>query len=575
MRQKVHIAKQNRTVTITDTSSARPSSTVATFLAKGGEASVYQMQGNVLKIYHDSNKAIPENKIQELSVLNINPSIVAPKNLVYGKGNKIVGYVMSYVLGADPLCQFFPKAYKKRHSISQNDIAEMVKNSQSILDFIHSNDILVVDLNELNILAKRPPNANGAMTFIDVDSYQTKNFPATAIMESIRDRQIKGLKWDEGSDWFSWACIMFNLYTNIHPYMGKHPSYTGEKNGRSRLEQRMDDNISIFDKDVSYPKGVVNDFGVIPRRHLDWFKSVFVHGDRMPPPLPDMSVPLVVDSQINIIRGNVNFDVVETLNFEEDIIAVFSLFGSQYYTTRNYVYREGRQILSKTSPNKAVGFSDKMQPVIMSDAVLYDKDGNKILSVTSNEFFGRNGKIYNLNHDSLNLIETKTLNHKIFANESKLDSVSFAAKKFDGVVIQNLLGQVHLTIPYDEKKSCTVKVEELNDYRILDARSEDKFTVIVAEKGGKYSRFIVIIDYGSKTYHIKETKNVMFDIINFTVIRGMCILMIDSNSIALFKDLKTIRLIDNTPFDSSCVLFNDGNGVFFCDGPRVYSLKMK
>ena len=56
--------------------------------------------------------------------------------------------------------------------------------------------------------------------FIDVDSYQTAGFPATAIMDSIRDRHSS--TYSAGTDWFSFAILAFQMFVGVHPYRGKH-----------------------------------------------------------------------------------------------------------------------------------------------------------------------------------------------------------------------------------------------------------------------------------------------------------------------------------------------------------------
>jgi len=75
------------------------------------------------------------------------------------------------------------------NNISQENIVNLIKNIQIIVGDIHKAGCLAVDLNELNILVdytwEQP-------FFIDVDSFQTSHFPATAIMESIIDRKANG-----------------------------------------------------------------------------------------------------------------------------------------------------------------------------------------------------------------------------------------------------------------------------------------------------------------------------------------------------------------------------------------------
>ena len=110
--------------------------------------------------------------------------------------------------------------------------------------------------------------------FIDTDSYKTKSYNATAIMESIRDRHSSS--FNTNTDWFSWAIITFQMFIGIHPFKGKHPKF-------SNLDERMMNNVSVLNSSVSIPK-LCASFDVIPQAYREWYKAVFEDGKRVPPP---------------------------------------------------------------------------------------------------------------------------------------------------------------------------------------------------------------------------------------------------------------------------------------------------
>src|SRR5207248_7337064 len=106
---------------------------------------------------------------------------------------------------------------------------------------VHERGILIVDLNEMNFLLDASVEE---ILFIDVDSYQTPGFPATALMESIRDRHAA--RFSQATDWFSFGIVSFQMFTGIHPYRGKHPTLTG-------LDARMERNVSVLNPEVAVP----------------------------------------------------------------------------------------------------------------------------------------------------------------------------------------------------------------------------------------------------------------------------------------------------------------------------------
>src|SRR6478736_593639 len=182
------------------------------YKAAGGEGVVYVKNGNAYKIYHDASKMIAVGKIQELSALTM-PNILGPKDIIY-HNNTPVGFVMRYVSDTEFLCKLFTKGFRDKMGVTPDQINHLVKGMQDTLHEIHNKNILVVDYNEMNFLVNR---GFDTVYNIDVDSYQTPSYRATAIMESIRDRKVKSGKFTKESDWFSFATVAFQMYMGTHP----------------------------------------------------------------------------------------------------------------------------------------------------------------------------------------------------------------------------------------------------------------------------------------------------------------------------------------------------------------------
>jgi DNA-binding helix-hairpin-helix protein with protein kinase domain len=166
------------------------------FKAQGGEGSVYVKGLSAYKIYADPSRCIAQAKIDELSVLT-KPNIIRPLELILDEKNRPVGYSMRYAGKTHSLCQLFPKAFRQRNNLTPELMLRLVRELQTGVAHIHSTGILIVDLNEMNFLVSLDFSE---LFFIDVDSYQTPSFPATVLMESVRDRHAKSFTTD--SDWF-------------------------------------------------------------------------------------------------------------------------------------------------------------------------------------------------------------------------------------------------------------------------------------------------------------------------------------------------------------------------------------
>jgi hypothetical protein len=238
------------------------------YLASGGEGSVYSNGGKIYKVFHDSKRILPQKKIHELSSIS-NPHVIIPQDVIFDVSNgHIIGYVTNLVSNANPLLKYFTKTFKNDNNVSPAMIIDLIKKMQTITGDIHKANCLVVDYNELNILVKEEMSEL-VPYYIDCDSYQTPSFKSSAIMTSVMDRRVSGLinghleyHPDEMSDWFSWGVLSFYALINIHPFRAAHPNYRP-----NQKEKQMDDNVSVFDPKSRMPPST-NPLAIIPKRTL-------------------------------------------------------------------------------------------------------------------------------------------------------------------------------------------------------------------------------------------------------------------------------------------------------------------
>jgi hypothetical protein len=555
------------------------------YLAAGGEGEIYVNGGMAYKLYHDPvHKMLPFKKIQELSTI-FNTHVITPQEIIYdpNSGNPL-GYTTKFVDGAEPLLKFFTKTFKDDNNVSPQMINRLVKEMQLITTSIHTARCLVVDYNELNVLVKI--DSNDLIPFyIDTDSYATPSFKATAVMDSIRDRKVsyvdknKVLHYNPTieSDWFSWSILAFWLYSNIHVFRGAHPNYKP----RDKTKQ-MDDGISVFHPNVRVPSSA-NDFNVIPPRHLDWFKRVFLHGERGVPPLPDSTVPLLVPSQIITIQGTDKLGVNEIHAYSGSILDIQSIMGVYYVATKTHIYANHKEVdshnakkinlCSATDGTLIVARQDFSNKITFHTLTKAEPIG----TATSNGLFYRNNAFYTIVGGKLIENTFRSFNSRTMHVSTDVENVSAnSAKIYDGCVIQDLLGKQYLALPYKQGSCFSRHIQELDGYRIVGAKAEKNIVVIIGEKRGQFDRFILIFDKTYNKYDLRKVEDITYDTINFTVMdNGLCILLSSPSELELFVTANQVETLQNPPFDSTMKLFSTSNGIFFINGNSFHQLKKK
>jgi hypothetical protein len=462
-------------------------------------------------------------------------------------------------------------------------VNELVKKMQVITSQIHSAKCLVVDYNELNILVNLGANILDPF-YIDTDSYATPSFKATAVMDSIRDRKASIIDKNGvlhynptiETDWFSFSILAFWIYTNVHAYRGNHPNYKPKDK-----QKQMDDGISVFHPDVRTPI-TVNPFKVIPSRHLDWFKRVFLNGERGIPPLADSSIPLLVPTQMVTITGNDRIDVTEISAYTDAVTSVYQFMGIYYVTTKTKIYANKKEIGSHNSKKALLCCAND------GTLILATQSGNNVsfremnsttpIGVSkSNDMFARNGCIYTVANGKMIENSFMSFGGKIIHRANELENVSTnSAKMYEGCIIQDLLGKKYLTLPYQTGYSFSKYIPQLDGFRVLSAKADKHIVVIMAEKGGIYYRFILIFNKTYTDVQIREVKDVTYDEINFAVMdNGVCVLLASDTELELFAKADKCEVLSNPPFDSSMKLFTTSDGIFFINGNSIHQIKKK
>lgn len=504
------------------------------FKAAGGEANIYIKNGIAYKIFH--NNSFNLGKTRELSVLN-HPNVVRPENVVF-HNNNAVGYTMRVVDG-NVWCQLFTTTFKQREKISNKRVLELIKELKDLVKFVHSNNILVVDLNPMNFLFDKHVYA------IDVNSYQTKNYPATAIMDSVRDRHNQS--FNNGTDWFSWGVITFNALTNIHPYDGNHPKYTGKSD--VKRNKRMLDNVSVFNSEVRYPNAV--DLSIIPNALKDWYIDTFDKGLREE---PVFDVKQVIVNKKVASTGPIK--LTKIYEFDDNVVSYQRLLNKDVILTEKQVIVDSKKY-SREKIKYVVPTVDRLRLVFVSvdhNITVTDELGHS--NVTPNTFdylFTLGDLLYGVQHGKL--LRLDILNYSLpvvaFKQVGNVLDVPQAVLIKDNVLIQNLLGTYH-AIFYEKE----IKQQKLDICgKILDAKYQHNVLQIVFHDGQNIKKWIngTVTDDSTCNFVVKDN--------------GVCV-SVNDNNIELFAE-NSGKIINQHILGD---LFTDGSNVYMIEDNKIFKV---
>lgn len=547
--------------------------TKSNFISSGGEGSIYASKGTAFKIYTNPKAMISHAKIGELSVIT-NSNVIKPERIVLDRKQKAVGYTMRHVSNTYALCQIFPKAFRDRTGMDTDTVLKLIQKMQNTIADIHkTKGMLVVDLNEMNFLVDKKFKD---IYFIDVDSYETPSFPATAIMESIRDWHSS--TFNQLTDWFSFAVVSFQMFIGIHPFKGKHKSIKG-------IKDRMLANVPVFHKDVRFPK-VCLPFDVIPPLYKDWYKALFFDGKRLPPPTGNIQT-IVIPVVIQTINGNEDFEIKEMFEYNSNVIKFLSIDGTRVTVTSKGIYVNNRLVAEENIKDSHIAITPSTSQVFMVQKINGNLSSSNLSGGNSpkehifvEDIMSYKGRVFIKNRDMLSELEFVEMGNNIHVVPRHVANVmENATKLFDGVIIQNILGSFMASIFPSPGTHRQIQCPEFQGYQIIDAKYDSNVLMVIGSKKGKYDKFILKFNDEFSTYSLRKVDDISYSGINFAVLEnGIVVHINDDEDIEIFsnkKDANKMKVVDSSVISGDMKLFNDGVRVVFAKGKKMYRLKMK
>ena len=594
------------------------------FVGQGGEGKVYARGNVAYKVYTDPARMIPVAKIRELAVLT-HSDIIRPDEVLLDAHNRPVGYTMRRVQDAHPLCRLFTRAFRERKGVTPGQMLALVREFQATVQHIHDQGVLVVDMNEMNFLVDRDLQR---MLCIDVDSYKTPGFPATAIMDSIRDRHRSDFSRE--TDWFSFGILTFQMFVGIHPYRGKHATLID-------LDERMQANISVLNPAVTMP-GSCYPLDTLPPAYRDWYEALFEQGVRTPPPTGARFVAAVTPRILHL-PASVRLKIREIARFRTALSAdvadnnatqglpgypfnvpigikktpspaerseeiqgagvvggegVLQLIDSMTVLASDGVYIRGTRKLdwpslhlraSASSAEKALTVTPRLRRLVLAlrdegKLRLWDVAQGKELTctVSIDGLFCYSDRV--LLKQAATFYELRWLETPA-AIQPMLHPVGNAlpqaTRLFDGTAVQDMQGACYVSV-FPETGACrTIRVPELDKARVLDGRFEHNVLMLTSEQAGKYSISILRFDDGYVGYDLRTVSDVVSPDLNFTTLdNGVCLWLNPQDELEIFSNRKgsaSLKLLDE-PALRRARLFKQGTQALFAQGDTLYEMTM-
>jgi hypothetical protein len=513
--------------------------TQAEFKAQGGEGAVYIKGDIAYKVYADPAKMIPTAKIKELAVLTW-PDIVRPQEILWDARKTPIGYSMRSVSDGLVLCQMFPKGFRERMGLTPDKALELVREFQRSVSHVHHSGLLIVDLNEMNFLVD--PQFQHVY-FIDVDSYQTPHFPATALMESVRDRHAQG--WNPGTDWFSFAVVSFQMLVGIHPYKGKHPSL-------KTLEERMCANVSVLNPSVSVPAACLP-FDVIPSAYREWYAAVLERGQRVPPP-DDPFVTITLPAPPMRAEHAGGTFVVEP-------------WPGRCLTDRVLTPQTHREIQATLEGHRVCLYDGHAQQEIPLDLM-----GERLM-ITE-------GRLYLKQGASLLEVDFVETPQRVWPRIRVVGSVlDQATQLFEGVSLQNLLGAWYASVLPSSGVCIQIRLPEMDGFQVIDAKFQGGVLMVVTSQAGRYRKWIFRFNAAYDGYDVRFCDDLQTLGINFVVLdHGVCLHLNDSEELELFParmGAAGMKILSDPELGGDCQLLKDGSQALFSRDGHVYQFKLR
>ncbi|MBT5229923.1 MAG: hypothetical protein HOM11_06555 [Methylococcales bacterium] len=540
------------------------------FVAQGGEGAIYGRGEFAYKIYHQGQAVLSLDKLSELQNIQ-NDNVIKPLSLVEHNA-QAVGYQMRWVKETFPLVKLFSNAGRTQLGATPESTLLLLTELQTLVQAVHDANYLMVDGNEMNYLVSKSDLTTAFC--IDVDSYQTENSPAVAIMPSIRDWSTT--VFSMSSDWFSFAIIACQLLLGIHPFKGRHPNV---KKKDIQLRQQL--NLSIFNAETTLPP-TVRSFDVIPQNWLQWFIDLFEHGLRRPPP-----------DVVGTGHYSPSFQLIQSLDAFaiKNEVTVEDVIGDYVYCQGQHVYSCGDTIVQGGKPfSKVAHYVGLWCPgqleVVFQVAVFDGKlcvaslQGHSLWhELVCDQWSVSNGILLVKNAGLVYEVECLQLSGQTyFKAKNQWPIMPQASQLFQGVLLQNMLGRGILSLFLGGGRCVTMPIPELDGAEVVDAVVRQHIGVFVVFRSKQYVRLTITWSDDYSEYRCTESLTEYYDVNLVVLESGVGVSIVGDGELILLSDdfaQTAVKMVQDPHIRTDMRLWTAKNKALFSVDNGLYSWRMR
>ena len=170
------------------------------------------------------------------------------------KAGRVIGYQMPLVARRGGL-RAARAAQVAAGGALERSLTELFQELHGLVEQLHQAHVVIGDFNDGNVLFKpsprpsRPRGRGGQVFLIDSDSMQFGGYPCPVGHERFLDPKLYGAdlstspRFDDGTDWYAFAVLLFQSLLSVHPFGGTHPKL-------ATLLRRAEARHSIMQSDV-------------------------------------------------------------------------------------------------------------------------------------------------------------------------------------------------------------------------------------------------------------------------------------------------------------------------------------
>lgn len=544
----------------------------------GGQGVVYRRGDTAYKVYHDSSGMVPLSKVAELSSIT-SPNVIRPLEVLVDAKGKEVGYTMRAVENCRLLLELTTKDGRNRAGLDADSTLVLVKRMRETVSEVHSGKVVLADPNEMNFLVSERLDE---VFFIDVDSYQTPRFPATHVMESIRDYHSPG--FCEGADWYGMAVLWFQLWVGIHPFRCIHPDHKMPITPE-RFTERLKAKACAFSPGAKLLP-VCQPLDVIPTAYREWMRQMFLGGPRVAPPSAAGAAPTA--AAITVRRAGVGerFSITEVATVGEPVLSFFAHGGVRAVVTAKAVHLLGGRKFPVRGPVRlaVTGVGHHLIAAWLDDGMIHfhDVTDDRRLSesVACEQLMSYGGRLYGKNRSGIFEVDFVEYNGRftgIYPMPVTM-CMAHATRLFDGVAVQHVGSRTEFLVFPESGQARVVVVPEVKG-RVLNAKYDSGVLGVVTDDAGTRMRYLVRLSTDHATYDVREERDAQTADLNFVVLdTGVLVRITDNDEVELSRRQRgspDVKLVRDRDIDGDARLFRDGATAVIAKGDGVHAMRSK